>query len=325
MVGDVDSRYVCGGDDGDAAGARLLLRQPPALAGTRAIRLARVGLSPHLPAGHDNDVRRHRGLPDRYGVRRPHRACLLAGHRDVEQPPSARGHRCELAFTGVVICASWPLEVLGTTGLGADQFGMLPPFSVIVLGVDEFVRVTGDDVRQAPSSLARDFLLYPQPLRCSEDIIMTQTLDRSHVDDELGAGLHAVLDRSLDVPPTVRASVLNKQVTRFGTAHWQLECVAADRLVGEIKGIRSVVNHFVVNPTALMLGMRTAIRGRLLRQAKAEVTRIDARTDDVGVIEVTGAAGCRSESGNVKQICRSLPTVTGVVRHFQIRDGEARR
>ena len=142
MVGGVDSRYVCGGDDGDAAGARLLLRQPPALAGTRAIRLARVGLSPHLPAGHDNDVRRHRGLPDRYGVRRPHRACLLAGHRDVEQPPSARGHRCELAFTGVIICACWSLEVFGTTGLGADQLAMLPPFLVIAWGVDEFVRVT---------------------------------------------------------------------------------------------------------------------------------------------------------------------------------------
>ena len=102
----------------------------------------RVGLSPRLPAGHDNDVRRHRGLPDRYGVRRPRRACLLAGHLNVEQPPSARGHRCELAFTGVIICACWSLEVFGTTGLGADQLAMLPPFLVIAWGVDEFVRVT---------------------------------------------------------------------------------------------------------------------------------------------------------------------------------------
>ena len=54
-----------------------------------------------------------------------------AGHLNVEQPPSARGHRCELAFTGVIICACWSLEVFGTTGLGADQLAMLPPFLVI--------------------------------------------------------------------------------------------------------------------------------------------------------------------------------------------------
>lgn len=154
---------------------------------------------------------------------------------------------------------------------------------------------------------------------------MSQTLDRNHVDDELELGLHAVLDRCLDMPPTVRAGVFDRQVTPFGMAHWQYERVAADRLAGEIKGIRSVVNHFIANRTALLLDLRTAIRGGLLRQAKAEATRIDARTDDVGVVEVTRAASCPSESGNVQQICSSFPTVTGVVRHFQIRDGEARR
>ena len=154
---------------------------------------------------------------------------------------------------------------------------------------------------------------------------MSHILDRSHVDDELEVGLHVVLDRCLDMPPTVRAGVLDRQLTPFGMAHWQLERVDVDRFAGEIKGIRSDVNHCIVNPTALLLGMRTATRGGLLRQAKAEATRIDARTDDVGVIKVTGAASCPSESGNVQQICRSFPTVTGVVRHFQIRDGEARR
>ena len=154
---------------------------------------------------------------------------------------------------------------------------------------------------------------------------MSHILDRSHVDDELEVGLHVVLDRCLDMPPTVRAGVLDRQLTPFGMAHWQLERVDVDRFAGEIKGIRSVVNHFIVIRTALLLDLRTATRGGLLRQAKAEVTRIHARTDDVGVIKVTGAASCPSESGNVQQICRLFPTVTGVVRHFQIRDGEARR
>ena len=154
---------------------------------------------------------------------------------------------------------------------------------------------------------------------------MSHILDRSHVDDELEVGLHVVLDRCLDMPPTVRAGVLDRQLTPFGMAHWQLERVDVDRFAGEIKGIRSVVNHFIVIRTALLLDLRTATRGGLLRQAKAEVTRTHARTDDVGVIKVTGASSCPSESENVQQICRLFPTVTGVVRHFQIRDGEARR
>ena len=154
---------------------------------------------------------------------------------------------------------------------------------------------------------------------------MSQTLHRNQVDDELELELHAVLDRCLDVPPTVRASILDRQVTLSGTAHWQHERVAAGRLAGEVKGLRSVVNHVVLNPTAVLPALRTAIRAGLVQQANAEATRIDARTDAAGVIEVTGSVRCPSERRHVEQICRSFPTVTAVVSDLQIRDGEARR
>ena len=154
---------------------------------------------------------------------------------------------------------------------------------------------------------------------------MSQTLHRHHVDDQLELELRAVLDRCLDVPPTVRASVLDRQVTLSGTAHWQHERVAAGRVAGEVKGVRSVVNHLVLNPTAVLPDLTTAIRAGLVQQANAEASRIDARTDAAGVIEVTGTVRCPSERSNVEQICQSFPTVTAVVSHLQIRDDEARR
>ena len=89
--------------------------------------------------------------------------------------------------------------------------------------------------------------------------------------------------------------------------------------------MRSVVNHLVLNPTAVLPALTTAIRAGLVQQANAEANRIDARTDAAGVIEVTGTVRCPSERRNVEQICRSFPTVTAVVSHLQIRDDEARR
>lgn len=154
---------------------------------------------------------------------------------------------------------------------------------------------------------------------------MSQALHRNHVDDELELQLRAALGCCLDVPLTVQATVLDRQVTLSGTAHWQHQRVAAGRLAGGVRGVRSVVNHLVLNPTAVVPDLRTAIRAGLVQQARDEASRIDARTDAAGVIEVTGTARCPSERRNIEQICRSFPTVIGVVSHLQIRDDEARR
>lgn len=154
---------------------------------------------------------------------------------------------------------------------------------------------------------------------------MNQALHLQHVDDELELALCAVLDHCLDVPPTVRVSVLDGQVTLSGTAHWQHQRVAAGRVAGEVQGVRSVLNHLVLNPTAVVPGLRTAIRSRLVQQANAEASRIDARADAAGVIEVTGTVRCPSERRSVEQICRSFPTVTAVASYLQVRDDEACR
>ena len=53
----------------------------------------RAPAAPRLPAGHDDDVRRHRRLPGRHRVRRAHRARLAARGRRVLQPAAALGHR----------------------------------------------------------------------------------------------------------------------------------------------------------------------------------------------------------------------------------------
>lgn len=154
---------------------------------------------------------------------------------------------------------------------------------------------------------------------------MNQALHRQHVDDELELELRAVLDRCLDVPPTIQVSVLDGQVTLSGTAHWQHQRVAAGRLAGKVQGVRSVVNHLVLNPTAVLPDLRTAIRAGLVQQANAEASRIDARTDAAGVIEVTGTVRCPSERRSVEQICRSFHTVTAVASYLQIRDDGACR
>ena len=53
----------------------------------------RHAAAPRLPAGHHDDVPRHRRLPDRHRVRRPHRPRLAVHDRAVHQPAAAVGHR----------------------------------------------------------------------------------------------------------------------------------------------------------------------------------------------------------------------------------------
>ena len=97
--------------------------------------------APRLPAGDDDDLRRHRRLPDRHRVRR--RAPTA---RRCARSASSRnrlllwGIAFELVFAALLIYVPALQDVFGTAALPASALLVLVPFPFIVWGADELRR-----------------------------------------------------------------------------------------------------------------------------------------------------------------------------------------
>ena len=76
-----------------ARSRRLLLRPPARGLGVGRPDRPRHAAPRDVPAGHDDDLRRHRHLPDRHRHRRPHRACVAPAGRLLHQSDAALGDR----------------------------------------------------------------------------------------------------------------------------------------------------------------------------------------------------------------------------------------
>jgi hypothetical protein len=99
-----------------------------------------VSAPPRLPAGDDDDVRRHHRVPGRDRVRRPHEPGLAAVDRAVLERFLLWGIAFELVFAAAVIWLPPLQSVFGTRGLGPVELALLAPFPFVVWGSDELRR-----------------------------------------------------------------------------------------------------------------------------------------------------------------------------------------
>ena len=105
---------------------RLLLR-----AAARRLDLGRPDVAQRhpaarrLPAGDDDDLPRHRGLPDRHGVRHPHRARLAARDRRVHATACCSGASPSSSSLAAALIDVPPLQPLfGTAALGPAELAV---------------------------------------------------------------------------------------------------------------------------------------------------------------------------------------------------------
>ncbi len=126
------------------------------------------------------------------------------------------------------------------------------------------------------------------------------------------------LERAVDVPDTVTATVHDHVITLAGTVNGNYQRIAAARAVRHAKGITGVVNMIMIRPVALASGVKAAITSALVRNARLESTHITV-TADGGVATLEGTVRSWAERNDAAQACWAAPGVVDVIDNLTIR------
>jgi osmotically-inducible protein OsmY len=129
--------------------------------------------------------------------------------------------------------------------------------------------------------------------------------------DLRGAVLQAlVLDSG--VPSTVDAKVLDGVVTLTGSAEWRHQRDEAERVAGNVMGVRGLVNEIVLSTSQPYAGdVQNSIRKAFERRARldAESLRVDAAD---GTVTLSGIVGSLAEHDAAIEAAWAAPGVTSV-------------
>jgi osmotically-inducible protein OsmY len=144
----------------------------------------------------------------------------------------------------------------------------------------------------------------------------------SRPDDDLGRDVTEALRRSLHVPETVTARVVDHRVHLGGTASWQHQREAAGLAVGSLRGVRAVINDIDLHPASSYPELTVAIRAALVASAQREGEHLTVTRDETGAITLRGTVRSCAERRQAEQVCWSTPGVTAVSNDLDIRDCE---
>ena len=109
--------------------------------------------------------------------------------------------------------------------------------------------------------------------------VRTQWTTRTDTDIAREAG--EALERAVNIPGTIKASVERRVITLSGEATWHYQSTAAAWAVHAIKGITGVSDQVHIRPAAVPAGVKAAIQEALVRNAQFEGNHITVRKENV--------------------------------------------
>lgn len=137
-------------------------------------------------------------------------------------------------------------------------------------------------------------------------------------DGDIARQAGEALDRAIDVPEGVKATVRDKHISLTGTVAWHHERTSAGRAVRYLKGVKGVRNDVIVRPSADAPSITTAIRAALVRSAPSEGRHIDVTTDGAGTVTLTGSVASWGERRQAEHVAWAAPGVIALVEHLRI-------
>ena len=120
------------------------------------------------------------------------------------------------------------------------------------------------------------------------------------------------LQRTIDVPDSVKVSVADHAVTLSGEVQWQFQRQAALRTVQYLKGVTAVQDKITLRPNVVAMDLKDAIRAALVRNAQLESENILVSTHAGGGITLTGKVSSWAESRQAEHACWAAAGVTAV-------------
>lgn len=137
-------------------------------------------------------------------------------------------------------------------------------------------------------------------------------------DTDLAREAGEALERAVNVPDTIKATVTDRLITLTGEAEWHYQSTAAAWAVHTIKGITGVYDRVRIRPADMPAGIKESIRQALVRNAQFEGNYITVTTDTGGRITLEGVVGSPAERRQAELVAWSAPGITAITNNLTV-------
>jgi osmotically-inducible protein OsmY len=137
-------------------------------------------------------------------------------------------------------------------------------------------------------------------------------------DEDIAAIALSLLRWHVGLPvDQIQLKVENGHVTLSGEVSWQYQRGIAAEDVRKIRGVRSVINAIMVNPSVQPIEVKRKIDDALRRNAELEASHISVAADGSTVM-LSGHVHTWHERELAEQAAWSAPGVTAVADHLRV-------
>lgn len=133
----------------------------------------------------------------------------------------------------------------------------------------------------------------------------------SRTDEDIARAAKVALDWDYSAPRQTKVKVSDGWVTLEGTAEWQYRREAANRIVGQLSGVKGVINNIVLKPTVNPSDVKTKIEKAFKRSAAIDAGNIKVDASE-GAITLRGKVKSWYERDEAEREAWAAPGVTSV-------------
>ncbi|MET3808640.1 osmotically-inducible protein OsmY [Nakamurella sp. UYEF19] len=146
--------------------------------------------------------------------------------------------------------------------------------------------------------------------------VHTKWTDRT--DTDLAREAAEALERAVNVPDTIKASVTDREITLTGEAAWHYQSTAAAWAVHAIKGVHGVRDRVRIRPAPVLAIVKASIQEALVRNAQFEGNYISVMTDSGGRITLEGVVRSPADRRQAELVAWSAPGITAITNNLTI-------
>jgi osmotically-inducible protein OsmY len=202
-----------------------------------------------------------------------------------------------------------------------DELSWIPSINSSHIGVTAdhgSITLTGQVDSYPQKVLAGTAALRVRGVSALAQEITVHSLFSTVTDTDIAREAVEALDRGIDVPETVKASVHLGTVTLTGEVRWHYEREAAMSAVHFLRGVTGVHNQITIRPSVSVTGVKAEIESAFIRNAQFEGEHLKVSTDTAGHITLEGNVRSWAERRQAEAVSWSAPGVTRITNKLHV-------
>ncbi|MET3808637.1 osmotically-inducible protein OsmY [Nakamurella sp. UYEF19] len=202
-----------------------------------------------------------------------------------------------------------------------DELSWLPSINSSHIGITAdqgSITLTGQVDSYPEKVLAGKAALRVRGVSALAQEITVHTLYSAVTDTDIAREAVEALDRGIDVPETVKATVHLGVITLTGDVGWHYEREAALTAVHHLRGVTDVHNQIAIRPSVSVTGVKAEIEAAFIRNAQFEGEHVKVTTDSAGHITLEGNVRSWAERRQAEAVSFSAPGVTRITNKLHV-------